>query len=148
MKYKLFAHLSKNGIHFYSVDDYKLIKIFTVDNEKLTSFEFSEDGLDLLIGTKRGNLIIYDLKEIIPEFFGLDLISILINHLLELYYYAGVKDMIHLDEILNNLNKLPENMQDAVKKIIENIIKRVGKESKTIEISENGKPESKDIEVK
>ena len=61
---------------------------------------------------------------------------------------VSIEDIKNLRETLNFIGNIPESIREPIRKIIESIIERAGKESNTIEISENGNPESTDIEIK
>ncbi|MDY0016393.1 MAG: WD40 repeat domain-containing protein [Candidatus Delongbacteria bacterium] len=108
-------------------------------NNHVISVVFSPDGKYIVSGSRDNTVKLVQIR------FG-DIN--LFEHLFYLYHSTGIEDIKHLKEALQNLNNLSGDLRGPVEKVIENIIERAGKESNTIEITENGNSNSKDIEVK
>ena len=72
----------------------------------------------------------------------------LIEHLFYFIFNATANDLQELTKLVNSksLNSLGE-MKKPIKKIMNNILDNVGKESKVIEVTVGNNPESKDIEI-
>ena len=71
----------------------------------------------------------------------------LIEHLSHYIHNSTEKDIVDLIDLQKDVRLFPKEMQEPVTKILKNIIEKAGKESGLVEITEENKPDSKDIEV-
>ncbi len=129
-------------IKLWNVATGKEIKTLSGHSNDIKSVSFSPDSKILAFVSDDKTIKLWDLS------LYLKAQLVLINHLLYFTLNPSVEDIKDLIEFKNNIHKLPSNMQKPIENIVNNIIEKAGKESKTIEISSENKPESKDIEIK
>lgn len=83
------------------------------------------------------------------ESYNLDTIKIiLLKNLIYLYYFANKDDLVALIEFKNSIGEtFQPSQRDALTNLIDKIIEKAGKESKTISLNQEQRADSKDIFV-
>jgi WD40 repeat protein len=109
-------------------------------NKKILTVHFSLEGLSIFGECENGLYNIY-----VPFY---PIMLEILEHLLYLYYFANKDDIVNLIELKSNVGKtFQPSQRDALINIIDKIIEKAGKESKTISLNQEQRADSKDIFV-
>ena len=129
-------------IKLWDVESGSELKTLTGHSGYIFSVAFSPNGEILASGSDDGTIKLWNV-----EAFTMKPKLYLIEHLLHFLLNPDERNIPDLTKFLHEIPKLPQDIQQPVKEIVEEIISKAGRQSKSIEIAEENNPTSKDLEI-
>ena len=130
------------SIRLWDISSGKELKTLIGHFDDVRSVAFSLNGEILASGSADGTVKLWNI-----EAFTMRSKLYLIEHLLHFLLNPDERNIPDLTKFLHEIPKLPQDMRQPVKEIVEEIISKAGRQSKSIEIAEENNPTSKDLEI-